>query len=90
MEFSKEQRAYVRKNVYAFEVTDKNGASFYIDFGGNVEHTTGMTDELEKLFKEITQPDVSYVQQYYDSKEESEKHSFKFKEFDEKNWKNKK
>lgn len=90
MDFSKEQRAYVRKNVYAFKVTDKNGASFYIDFSGYVEHSTGMSDELEKLFKSVTDPDMSYVEQFYESKDESEKNSFTFKEFDEKSWRNKK
>lgn len=90
MNFSKEQRSYVRNNVYAFKVTDKNGASFYVDFGGYIEHTTGMSDELEKLFKSVTSTDMGYTEQYFESKHESEKNSFTFEEFNEKSWRNKK
>lgn len=90
MDFSKEQRAHVRKNVYSFKVTDNEGGSFSIDFSNYISKTLPMSDKLESLFNRITEESVTYVEQYFESKDESEKNGFKFEELNEKQWKNKK
>lgn len=90
MNYTKEQKAHVKKFVYAFKVTDKQGGSFQINFTDSVTKTLPMSDDLETLFNRINKPEISYIEQYYVSKDDSEKYCFKFEEMDEKKWRNKK
>jgi len=89
MDFSKEQRSHVRKSVYAFKVTDNDGGSFSIDFTDSISKTEPMSYELENLLIRITREDMSYVEQYYESKDDSDRYGFKFEELNEKQWRNK-
>lgn len=88
MGYSKEERAHVRKNIYGFKVTDKEGSSFYIDFKNWIEKSDGITKDLESFYNKIVE--MTYVEQFYESKEEGEKKWFKIIEYDESMWKNKK
>lgn len=86
MNLDKDQRKYVRKNVYGFKVISNNIGSFTILFTGNITKILPMDTTIIQLFSDIEY--LTFPEQFYYCKEKCEEYEFTFSIIDEKKYKN--
>lgn len=83
--YTKEERTHVRKNVYAFKIS--NADEFIIFYWHGFADTNVFKDsDLDALY--ITIMNLEFIQQYYICKKVASENNFGFEEFGEKSWKN--
>lgn len=87
IKITKEDRIYVRKNVYMFEVID-DGESILLNWLSEPITTLFPNSELDKMFDELR--GANFATQFYTFKKVAEEKGWQFKEYDEKSWRAKK
>lgn len=84
--YTKEERIHVRKNVYAFKVSNDFEEWFVLYWNGDAPFCWKSGSCLGKLYDDIIESD--FVVQYYICKQFAEENYLTFLEFGEKDWKN--
>ena len=84
--YTKEERTHVRKNVYAFKISNSAGEFliFYWHDFSRMLLDTGST--LGILYSTIK--DLDFVDQYYSCKKYASENNFLFEEYGKNDWKN--
>lgn len=83
--YTKEERAHVRKNVYAFKVSDSIGDYFILYWNGNAPFSWHAESKLGILYDNIIESD--FVVQYYFCKKYAQENNLCFEECGKNDWK---
>lgn len=84
--YTKEERAHIRKYVYAFKVSNSVGEFLIFYWHGflRMQFVTG--SDLARLYHRVV--DSDFVEQYYECKKYASENNFLFEEYGKNDWKN--